>query len=169
MPRPPEIDLSATVLKFSFRERDRWNLTNSTLTLRESLRSLSAKGDHCASFRPGHVKNTGIIICCILFVRKWLVRKGLQTFKILYKKKRYQEDKNKITAGIYKVFKSFNIISIKPFVNIGQQFIFYFLTTLRFVNLQPPPPNQLPLLLTKICRSTLLTSFLSSIRMEDIN
>jgi hypothetical protein len=38
--------------KLSLRLRDKWNFTNSTFTLRESFRSLSASGDHCASFKP---------------------------------------------------------------------------------------------------------------------
>jgi hypothetical protein len=43
--------------KLSLRLRDRWNFTNSTLTLRESFRSLSANGDHCASFKPRSVND----------------------------------------------------------------------------------------------------------------
>lgn len=57
---PEDFELLFSML--SLRLRDKWNLTNSTLTLSESLRSLSANGDHCASFRP--VPNTQFTVVC---------------------------------------------------------------------------------------------------------
>ena len=61
--------------KLSLRLLDKWNFTNSTFTLNESLRSLSANGDHCASFKPRNDVNrykgegqqsSGRNTCCVL-------------------------------------------------------------------------------------------------------
>jgi hypothetical protein len=44
----------------SLRDRERWNLTNSTLTLRESFLSLSERGLHWASLTPFEENNNNI-------------------------------------------------------------------------------------------------------------
>jgi len=56
-----DVDLGpGTDSKLSFLLLYKWNLINSTLTLKESLRSPSANGDHvwvCGSLRLAAIKN----------------------------------------------------------------------------------------------------------------